>query len=124
MRQGMTSALALGLGLIAIVGSGRASDAPWSLPDEARGSRVAPLFLLHQLRNRPEAGKPGVFGRCSTRQVAPFQHHDAPRWPALFQVKGGRQPHQPGSNNGHIGGAEKRLLFPVGDVEGAWHGTR
>lgn len=50
MRQGMTSALALGLGLIAIVGSGRASDAPWSLPDEARGSRVAPLFLL----SRPE----------------------------------------------------------------------
>jgi hypothetical protein len=56
MRQGATFALVPMLCLAIVGGSGRAGDGDgtvagsWSLPDESRGSRVAPLFLL----SRPE----------------------------------------------------------------------
>jgi hypothetical protein len=44
MRQGATFALVPLLCLATLGGSSQAKD--WSLPDESRGSRVAPLFLL------------------------------------------------------------------------------
>ena len=56
MRQGATIALVPMLCLAVIGGSARAGDGAgtgtgsWSLPDESRGSRVAPLLLL----SRPE----------------------------------------------------------------------
>jgi hypothetical protein len=49
MRQGATFALVPLLCLASLGGSSLAGDS-WSLPDESRGSRVAPLFLL----SRPE----------------------------------------------------------------------
>ena len=49
MRQGATFALVPLTWLAILAGSSLAGDS-WSLPDESRGSRVAPLFLL----SRPE----------------------------------------------------------------------
>lgn len=46
MRQGATFALVPLLCLATLGGSTLAGPGPWSLPDEARGTRVAPLFLL------------------------------------------------------------------------------
>jgi len=53
MRQGLTIALVPLLWLATFGSPSRAGD-PWSLPDEARGTRVAPLLLLSRLDVRED----------------------------------------------------------------------
>ncbi len=61
MRQGATFALVPLLCLASLGGSSQAKD--WSLPDESRGTRVAPLFLLSRPDIREDL-------RISAEQVA------------------------------------------------------
>ncbi len=54
MRQGTTFALVPLIGLGLLLSPTLAGSGSWSLPDESRGSRVAPLFLLSRAEVRED----------------------------------------------------------------------
>jgi hypothetical protein len=56
MRQGTTFALVPLIGLGILLSPALAGSGSWSLPDESRGSRVAPLFLLSRPEIREDLG--------------------------------------------------------------------